>query len=247
MGFPQTFSPSNSQSQDLLNITYSSQHSYNHNYNYKKMSTQDDVYQNSTETDLFPPVVLKSENELASLNQEIKFKNYQVSNAKMWNNRRSAAAMACKTRIKWTGDLHKLFVECVDRLGGAEKATPKLILKLMGVQVQGLTIFHIKSHLQKYRVARYLPESTEGKVNITDLTSTLDPKTGIQSITETLKLQLDVQKRLHEQLEIQRKLQSQIEEQGRQLKQMLDQQLKSNNDGNSDFGFKSCKAHENSY
>ncbi|KAL5827495.1 hypothetical protein ACOSQ3_019336 [Xanthoceras sorbifolium] len=120
-------------------------------------------------------------------------------------------------------------MQCVDFLGGADKATPKGILKLM--DIDGLTICHVKSHLQKVRFARHIPESAEGKCrskqSTTDMNAIarLDPKTGMQ-LVETLRLQLDVQKRLHEQLEVQRNLQLHIEEQGRQLKQMLDQQLK---------------------
>ncbi|KAF7804133.1 myb family transcription factor PHL5-like [Senna tora] len=134
--------------------------------------------------------------------------------------------VSSKTRIRWTQDLHEKFVECVNRLGGAEKATPKAILKLM--DSDGLTIFHVKSHLQKYRIAKYMPDPAQGKsekrTHIED-GHHMDVKTGMQ-IREALQLQLDVQRRLHEQLEIQRKLQLRIEEQGKQLKMMFDQQQK---------------------
>lgn len=144
------------------------------------------------------------------------------------NSASTGAVLSSKTRIRWTQDLHEKFVECVNRLGGAEKATPKAILKLM--DTDGLTIFHVKSHLQKYRIAKYMPDSTEGrsekKNSMNDL-PLIDVKTGLQ-IREALQLQLDVQRHLHEQLEIQRNLQLQIEEQGRQLKMMFDQQQKTN-------------------
>ncbi|CAN8298487.1 unnamed protein product [Cochlearia groenlandica] len=131
-----------------------------------------------------------------------------------------------KTRIRWSQDLHEKFVECVNRLGGADKATPKAILKLM--DSEGLTIFHVKSHLQKYRIAKYIPDSQEDKFEKRACgkeLSHLDTKTGVQ-IKEALQLQLDVQRHLHEQLEIQRNLQLRIEEQGKQLKIMIEQQQK---------------------
>ncbi|KAF8117511.1 hypothetical protein N665_0009s0037 [Sinapis alba] len=52
-------------------------------------------------------------------------------------------------RLRWTPELHRCFLNAVDMLGGHHRATPKLILKMM--DVKGLTISHIKSHLQMYR------------------------------------------------------------------------------------------------
>ncbi|KAL8520737.1 hypothetical protein ACS0TY_011328 [Phlomoides rotata] len=55
-------------------------------------------------------------------------------------------------RLRWTPDLHRCFVHAIDRLGGQHKATPKLVLQMM--DVRGLTISHVKSHLQMYRSMR---------------------------------------------------------------------------------------------
>ncbi|KAK1280651.1 putative Myb family transcription factor [Acorus gramineus] len=55
-------------------------------------------------------------------------------------------------RLRWTSELHMLFVEAIKGLGGENNATPKRILQMMGVR--DLSISHIKSHLQMYRTMK---------------------------------------------------------------------------------------------
>jgi len=54
-----------------------------------------------------------------------------------------------KARVVWTVELHQQFVNAVNALG-VDKAVPKRILDLMGVE--GLTRENVASHLQKYRL-----------------------------------------------------------------------------------------------
>ncbi|KAF8403526.1 hypothetical protein HHK36_011630 [Tetracentron sinense] len=129
-----------------------------------------------------------------------------------------------KQRLRWTSDLHDRFVDAITQLG----ATPKGVLRVMGVP--GLTIYHVKSHLQKYRLAKYLPESPadgskDEKKDSGDSLSSMDSAPGVQ-INEALRMQMEVQKRLHEQLEVQRQLQLRIEAQGKYLQKIIEEQQK---------------------
>ncbi|RWW05515.1 hypothetical protein GW17_00031203 [Ensete ventricosum] len=115
----------------------------------------------------------------------------------------SNASLASRQRLRWTNELHERFEDAVTQLGGPDRATPKGVLRIMGVS--GLTIYHVKSHLQKYRLAKYVPESSADgtkseKKDDDNQISGPESSSGTQ-ITEALKLQMEVQKRLQEQLE----------------------------------------------
>nr|VDC92401.1 unnamed protein product [Brassica rapa] len=155
---------------------------------------------------------------------------HQVVSLEEQLNSSASGGATTKQRMRWTPELHEAFVEAVNQLGGSERATPKAVLKLLNNPI--LTIYHVKSHLQKYRTARYKPETSEAtgepqekKVTSIEDIKSLDMKTSVE-ITQALRLQMEVQKRLHEQLETQRALQLQIEKQGRYLQMMFEKQQK---------------------
>ncbi|CAL4884845.1 unnamed protein product [Urochloa decumbens] len=141
-----------------------------------------------------------------------------------------------KPRLRWTPDLHERFVEAVTKLGGPDKATPKSVLRLMGMK--GLTLYHLKSHLQKYRLGKQSKKDTgldasrgafaaQG-INFSapvppNIPSTAaGNNTGETPLADALKYQIEVQRKLHEQLEVQKKLQMRIEAQGKYLQTILE-------------------------
>ncbi|THU72328.1 hypothetical protein C4D60_Mb04t10940 [Musa balbisiana] len=131
-------------------------------------------------------------------------------------NNSSNPSLASRQRLRWTNELHERFEDAVTQLGGPDRATPKGVLRIMGVQ--GLTIYHVKSHLQKYRLAKYVPESSADgtrseKKDDDNQISGPESSSGTQ-ITEALKLQMEVQ----------RQLQLRIEAQGKYLKKIIDEQ-----------------------
>ncbi|KAJ3680692.1 hypothetical protein LUZ60_016970 [Juncus effusus] len=138
-----------------------------------------------------------------------------------------------KPRLRWTPDLHERFVDAVTKLGGPEKATPKSVLRLMGMK--GLTLYHLKSHLQKYRLGKLSRKDTGGldvsKVQNSNEISYLPPaqsnalhgsNSGEMPLAEALRYQIEVQRKLQEQLEVQKKLQMRIEAQGKYLQSILE-------------------------
>ncbi|KAK1367369.1 myb-related protein 2 [Heracleum sosnowskyi] len=141
-----------------------------------------------------------------------------------------------KPRLKWTPDLHERFIEAVNQLGGADKATPKSVLKLMGIQ--GLTLYHLKSHLQKYRLSKNIHgqqahtgsnkvvTTSEDRMPEANESHTINLSIGTQTknshISEAIQMQIEVQRQLHQQLEVQRHLQLRMEAQGKYLQAVLE-------------------------
>nr|GEU48654.1 myb family transcription factor PHL7-like [Tanacetum cinerariifolium] len=129
-----------------------------------------------------------------------------------------------KERLKWTQELHDLFEKAVNQLGGPDRATPKGILKAMGIS--SLTIYHVKSHLQKYRMSKFIPESSRRdkfeKRSISEIFPNFSVTSGTQ-LSEALQMQMEVQRRLSDQLEVQKNLKLKIEAQSKFLEKLTEE------------------------
>ncbi|XP_021288409.1 myb family transcription factor PHL11 [Herrania umbratica] len=146
-----------------------------------------------------------------------------------------------KPRLRWTADLHDRFVDAVTKLGGPDKATPKSVLRLMGMK--GLTLYHLKSHLQKYRLGQqarkqnavdqnkdnggssYVQFSNHSPGTITNSPRADNEQRQIP-VAAAVITPLEAQKTLQEQLEVQEKLQMRVEAQGRYLQAILEKAQK---------------------
>ncbi|XWS34115.1 hypothetical protein CRYUN_Cryun21dG0012000 [Craigia yunnanensis] len=139
-----------------------------------------------------------------------------------------------KPRLKWTPELHQRFVEAVNQLGGADKATPKSLMRVMGIS--GLTLYHLKSHLQKYRLGKnqqkeicfgnkqddYIEiQGSNGNFSSDISDGTQKQMNESLQIAQALQMQMEVQRKLREQIEVQRHLQLRIEAQGKYLQSVL--------------------------
>ncbi|GAB2250740.1 hypothetical protein Droror1_Dr00016990 [Drosera rotundifolia] len=144
-----------------------------------------------------------------------------------------------KPRLRWTVELHERFVDAVTQLGGPDKATPKTIMRAMGVK--GLTLYHLKSHLQKFRLGKQphkadfndhhhhhsaMKDGSGLELDRNAASSSSIMGRGMDNnnviITDAIKMQMEVNRRLQEQLEVQRHLQLRIEAQGKYMQNILE-------------------------
>ncbi|KAJ8445774.1 hypothetical protein Cgig2_026101 [Carnegiea gigantea] len=139
-----------------------------------------------------------------------------------------------KPRLRWTVELHERFVDAVTQLGGPDKATPKTIMRVMGVK--GLTLYHLKSHLQKFRLGKqphkeFNDNSVKDGKRASALALQRDPASSSSllgrpmndsNVHDAIRMQMEVQRRLQEQLEVQRHLQLRIEAQGKYMQNILE-------------------------
>ncbi|XP_068634788.1 myb family transcription factor PHL11-like isoform X2 [Aristolochia californica] len=118
--------------------------------------------------------------------------------------------------------------------------------------LKGLTLYHLKSHLQKYRLGKHArkennqEEIKEGiskglsqrqsSMPCSNGSSAVMVNNGEIPVAEALRYQLEVQRNLQEQLEVQRKLQMRIEAQGKYLEAILEKAQNSLSSGMNSTG-----------
>ncbi|KAL0407145.1 UNVERIFIED_CONTAM: Myb family transcription factor IPN2 [Sesamum latifolium] len=131
-----------------------------------------------------------------------------------------------KPRLRWTVELHERFVDAVRQLGGADSHTED---HHESDGVKGLTLYHLKSHLQKFRLGKQPhKEFNDHSMKDSERASSLELQRNAASSSSGMmgrtmnEMQMEVNRRLHEQLEVQRHLQLRIEAQGKYMQTILE-------------------------
>ncbi|EXC35024.1 hypothetical protein L484_017725 [Morus notabilis] len=118
----------------------------------------------------------------------------------------TAAAMASSTPMEWRSTHNRSLHDEIGRV--TRGATPKSLLGVMGVK--GITLYHLKSHLQKYRLGKYsIKEWTQvpkkGSSSSLDITTLgflpCHQAEGYELIDEGLELQKEIQAKLNLKIE----------------------------------------------
>ncbi|RDX79052.1 Myb family transcription factor PHL8, partial [Mucuna pruriens] len=122
-----------------------------------------------------------------------------------------------KPRLKWTPELHQRFIEATNQLGGADKATPKSLMR--------------KYRLGKSQQLETCSDNNQEdyiEINSSDGHCSREISLGAQNqitenmqIAQALQMQMEVQRKLYEQIEVQKHLQLRIEAQGKYLQSVL--------------------------
>ncbi|KAK4834543.1 hypothetical protein QYF36_024637 [Acer negundo] len=144
-----------------------------------------------------------------------------------------------RPRLRWTAELHHRFVDAVTHLGGPDKATPKTIKRIMGVK--GLTLYHLKSHLQKFRLGKQslhnkdlYKDQPAARQNpkVLDLQRNAVAASEIPSCSlidlqnicndQAPQIQMKERRRINEKLEVERQLQRRIDAHGKYMEKLLE-------------------------
>ncbi|PIA32728.1 hypothetical protein AQUCO_04400135v1 [Aquilegia coerulea] len=147
-----------------------------------------------------------------------------------------------KPRLRWTNDLHRRFVDAVMQLGGPKHAKPKALWRIMGVK--GLTLYHLKSHLQKYRLSTHLKKDwAEPTKTATSTSYQVDsPRTNGSfgsflsselneefDVSEALRKEIEGQRKIQLELEVEKRIQDRISSEQRYLEHMIERACQQHN------------------